>query len=217
MLRLSIPEPCHEDWNEMIPREKGAFCGVCSKTVVDFTNLSDEEVKNYFLTHRGQKTCGRFKNEQLTTTYNSLTDLLSGNIPYWKKFLAIVIILFGSFLTGCEQPTKGKVAVDTKDNMQSGQREIILGLISPEIKSETKINRPAEIEICNTTTVGIKEPPMEIMGDISVGQVITVEKEPDCIIPDVLPLPLIDSIKKQNDKTTNCDSTQKKDTVYYRP
>jgi hypothetical protein len=216
MLSLSIPEPCHEDWNEMMPREQGAFCGVCSKTVVDFTNLSDEEVKNYFLIHQGQKTCGRFKNEQLTTTYNSLPDLLSVNIPFWKKFLAIVVFLFGSFLTGCDQPSKGKLAVDTKDNKQSGQTEIVLGLISKEIKSKTKIKTLSEVEICNTTTVGIIEPPIEIMGDISVGQIIMVEKEPDCI-PDFLPMPIIDSIRKQNDKTTNCDSLQKKDTVYYRP
>jgi predicted house-cleaning NTP pyrophosphatase (Maf/HAM1 superfamily) len=68
MLLINIPEPCHENWNEMSPREQGAFCNVCSKTVIDFTSLSDEEVKNYFLANHGQKTCGRFKNTQLSNT-----------------------------------------------------------------------------------------------------------------------------------------------------
>ncbi len=111
MLFISIPKPCHEDWNKMLPREQGAFCNVCSKTVIDFTSLSDEEVKNYFLVNRGQKTCGRFKNTQLTDSDNPLPAVLAGNIPLWKKFLAIVVILFGNFLTGCKEQMVGKVAV----------------------------------------------------------------------------------------------------------
>lgn len=55
MLLLSIPEPCHENWNEMLPLEKGAFCATCSKAVIDFTNLSDEEVRNYFFKIKDRK------------------------------------------------------------------------------------------------------------------------------------------------------------------
>ena len=108
MLLISIPKPCHENWNGMSPQEKGRFCQVCSKTVVDFTSLSDEQVKNYFLQQAGQKTCGRFRSGQLTNTDNVLPRLLQSSIPFWKKFLAIVLILFGSLLTACNQSTMGK-------------------------------------------------------------------------------------------------------------
>ena len=25
-IKISIPEPCHEDWNKMVLNEKGRFC-----------------------------------------------------------------------------------------------------------------------------------------------------------------------------------------------
>jgi hypothetical protein len=65
-LNLTIPKPCHENWNEFTPAEKGRFCGSCQKVVVDFTSWSDEQIKNYFLNSTGS-TCGRFRNTQLTS------------------------------------------------------------------------------------------------------------------------------------------------------
>lgn len=47
-LRLSIPEPCHEDWAKMLPEEKGRHCRQCCKRVVDFTAMSDAEVVRFF-------------------------------------------------------------------------------------------------------------------------------------------------------------------------
>jgi hypothetical protein len=107
MILLSIPEPCRQNWNEMASCEQGAFCKTCSETVVDFTKLSDEEIKNYFLLHPEKKICGRFRNHQLSDSENLLPKLLSSSIPLWKKFLAAVFILFSGFLTGC----MGKVQV----------------------------------------------------------------------------------------------------------
>ena len=43
-MKLFIPKPCHENWDEMTPNEKGRFCSICSKTVKDFTKLSDAEI-----------------------------------------------------------------------------------------------------------------------------------------------------------------------------
>jgi hypothetical protein len=33
----------------MSPKEKGRFCGSCSKTVVDFTKKSPSEIKEYLI------------------------------------------------------------------------------------------------------------------------------------------------------------------------
>ena len=38
-----IQEPCHENWDDMTPSEKGRHCAVCDKQVVDFTALDPEE------------------------------------------------------------------------------------------------------------------------------------------------------------------------------
>jgi len=45
---LSIPKPCHENWEQMTPAEQGRFFGACQKTVVDFTHMSDRELAAFF-------------------------------------------------------------------------------------------------------------------------------------------------------------------------
>lgn len=62
-ITIRIPEPCHEDWNQMTPTEQGRFCQVCTKEVLDFTKITDEElVKKVY---NNEKLCGRFKASQL--------------------------------------------------------------------------------------------------------------------------------------------------------
>jgi hypothetical protein len=63
-LLLNIPEPCHENWQNMTPQEQGRFCGSCQKIVVDFSVMTDKEVLVYF-SKTSQHVCGRFSNNQL--------------------------------------------------------------------------------------------------------------------------------------------------------
>lgn len=106
MLKISIPTPCHEDWNTMIPAETGRHCRSCAKTVVDFTSMSDEEVKNYFLNNKEGNTCGRFRQSQLNRAVIELPqNIFSIKMPLWKKFLAACLIAFGTSLFSCETIT----------------------------------------------------------------------------------------------------------------
>ncbi|MDB9721119.1 carboxypeptidase-like regulatory domain-containing protein [Winogradskyella sp.] len=60
---INIAEPCHENWNKMTPKDQGRHCLACNKTVIDFTNTSDEQIIKTLKSQN--KLCGRFKNEQL--------------------------------------------------------------------------------------------------------------------------------------------------------
>ncbi|AMM51018.1 hypothetical protein TH61_07220 [Rufibacter sp. DG15C] len=63
-LTVTVPEPCHEDWNAMTRQDEGRFCHNCQKTVVDFTSMTDAEVVRW-LTKQEGNTCGRFTEKQL--------------------------------------------------------------------------------------------------------------------------------------------------------
>ncbi|QHL88306.1 hypothetical protein GU926_13035 [Nibribacter ruber] len=48
----------------MTPQGQGRFCQSCSKTVIDFTVMSNAEIVQWFSKAEG-RTCGRFKDRQL--------------------------------------------------------------------------------------------------------------------------------------------------------
>ncbi|WP_163411004.1 hypothetical protein [Flavobacterium ajazii] len=62
-IKISIPEPCHENWFDMSQTEKGKFCSACQKNVIDFTKSSDREIVLAF--NENDKLCGRFNNSQI--------------------------------------------------------------------------------------------------------------------------------------------------------
>lgn len=63
--QFTIPEPCHENWNAMTPDEQGRFCSLCSKSVTDFTQMSNDEIIIYLKVNKEEKVCGRFRTDQL--------------------------------------------------------------------------------------------------------------------------------------------------------
>ncbi len=63
-LNLSIPKPCHENWDTMLPDEKGRHCISCQKTVVDFTKMTDSQIIHFFQDYKSS-TCGHFLETQL--------------------------------------------------------------------------------------------------------------------------------------------------------
>jgi hypothetical protein len=112
MLYISIPEPCHEDWNAMTPDEQGRHCNACNKTVVDFTQMSTDEIKHYFIQKAtagaSQNTCSRFLNQQLSPLPLQIPPQVfeAPGIPLWKKFLAACLIAFGTLLLSCTNHTQ---------------------------------------------------------------------------------------------------------------
>ncbi|WP_123912694.1 hypothetical protein [Chryseobacterium pennipullorum] len=67
-MKITIPKPCHENWENMSADEKGRFCSVCSKTVHDFTGFTDRELADSFTLN--DDLCGRFREDQLGKNLN---------------------------------------------------------------------------------------------------------------------------------------------------
>lgn len=111
-LKISIPEPCHENWDKMTPNENGRFCLSCSKTVVDFTAMSPEEIQQYFISNKN--ICGRVKNEQLSEINIQIPyQILYNQTHYRKMFLLALFIAMGTTLFSCHDKDGNKQKIDT--------------------------------------------------------------------------------------------------------
>jgi hypothetical protein len=62
--KFHIESPCHENWQDMSPSDKGRFCDSCAKEVVDFTAKSQQEIAAHLQQATGG-TCGRFMPHQI--------------------------------------------------------------------------------------------------------------------------------------------------------
>jgi len=113
---ISIPTPCHEDWNKMSAKEQGRFCDKCSKTVLDFSIKTPDEIQQYFHEHDHEKLCGRFSNDQIKKP--ALVEIsfrdLSFNMNPARIFLVSLLLVFGTSLFSCTTPDNeivGKVVL----------------------------------------------------------------------------------------------------------
>jgi hypothetical protein len=168
MLKISIPTPCHEDWEAMIPNEKGRHCNSCIKTVVDFTNMSDEEVKYFFLNKKEDKVCGRFRNDQLQRiTIELPKNIFYAPLPFWKKFLAACLIVFSATLFSCETRVNGDAVKTTHDSTSLTTTQFNIGEPSlpppPPISTYVGDIRVKIVEETTTTGIIIVEKPKEIL------------------------------------------------------
>ncbi|MEZ4805732.1 MAG: hypothetical protein R2852_09685 [Bacteroidia bacterium] len=69
-IQVHLTNPCHENWNAMTEVKNGKFCASCSKTVVDFTLMSDQQILDFLALNAGNS-CGHFKPDQLKPRFNS--------------------------------------------------------------------------------------------------------------------------------------------------
>jgi len=100
--KISIPKPCHEQWDNMHKGQDGRFCGSCQKSVVDFTRFSDAELERWFI-HERKISCGRFNPDQLDR-------LIENAQPFSLKRLKPNLIL-ASFLAFLSFPKFGSANV----------------------------------------------------------------------------------------------------------
>ena len=126
-LQLTINDPCHENWDQMTPADKGRFCASCQKQVVDFTHMSDREVAAFFKKPSTGSVCGRFMNDQL----DRAIDIPKKRIPWVKYFFTIALPTF-LFTKLSAQKVMGKVAppAPRTDTVQPNLQPLRLGRVS---------------------------------------------------------------------------------------
>lgn len=90
--QISIPEPCHEKWEDMTAVERGRFCASCQKVVTDFTQMEDTEIIRFLKEGKGH--CGRFNAAQLDRPLiASIENPRYFVAPIYKKIAASLLIV----------------------------------------------------------------------------------------------------------------------------
>jgi hypothetical protein len=155
MLILSVTQPCHEKWEEMTPADRGVFCQSCSKHVIDFSAMADEDILDYFQKREGQPVCGRFRNSQLNRPLINISpSVFSMDIPLWKKFLAAVLICFAAFITGCSSGERDYTALQVPPVVVE----------QPSVHAEDKILNVAEPVTPNEQSITPKQQSKTVTG-----------------------------------------------------
>lgn len=110
-IEIKINEPCHENWDTMTSKAQGKFCASCATDVVDFTNMTDDQVKSYFTNYSGS-VCGRFNTSQLDSNVKATYFSLSDCTKRFVRAFAMVFIMFASFEMQAQNYAivKGRVA-----------------------------------------------------------------------------------------------------------
>jgi hypothetical protein len=112
--KVSVPQPCTQDWQGMQPDEKGRYCLSCRKSVVDFTEMTDQEVYSHLAQSSG-KVCGRLRPTQLR---KYAAPGVPGQPSPWRLYLASVVALMGFEAL---VPGTAKAQVRTEQSEPEGQ------------------------------------------------------------------------------------------------
>lgn len=155
-INYRIEEPCHADWDRMKPETTGRFCSECSKTVVDFSSMSDFSILRYLENHKGQSVCGRFTESQLDKTY-VWTKSHSGLFQFDLKAVALGLALSTfSAIPSQAQNKLGMEQVDTTavETVPMKQGEVTLvydhkeeSFVSGKVKLEGKSSGAIRISL----------------------------------------------------------------------
>ena len=171
LFKIYIPKPCHEDWDKMTLNEQGAFCRVCSKTVIDFSGKTDDEIQSYLTDKINDKVCGRFMPQQLSETPRLRIEKPKFEIPRFlfplttpARAFAAALLLFASVaLTSCGnsegegtgeennqriERTMGKPQIDPNDEIDTGKIQLNW---NPEEMGEVNYKSIDDSVIADTT------------------------------------------------------------------
>jgi len=104
---ISIPQPCHENWEAMTPQDKDRFCAQCAKTVIDFSALSDTQILNYLHQSTG-RLCGRFAQEQVE---RPLVPFKKEKKKIWWMAALMPLTLLMNKVNGQKNPGEEKTSI----------------------------------------------------------------------------------------------------------
>lgn len=130
-LPVTIPNPCHENWNGMTAAEQGRFCGKCCKTVIDFSSKTNDEILSILKSKQSERVCGHFNTEQVNLPQTVTISLLQNGrqISFRNIFLLSLFIVFGTTLFSCRDANNRTIGKIELVNKPDEEKRVTLGMI----------------------------------------------------------------------------------------
>jgi hypothetical protein len=151
----------------MNPTEQGRFCNACAKQVVDFSNMSDTQVLNYFAALKDEKVCGRAYPDQLERVIEIPKEPKKRLFWYWNY----ITMLFLFFSKSNNAKAQGGIKIVMQSQLKSKT--------SPDITNALQ-GRPGGVVISNSNIINGKitddkgEPIAGVTVKIKDSQIATV-------------------------------------------
>jgi hypothetical protein len=213
MHKISIPKPCFENWGNMTPDGLGRYCGSCNRTVVDFTIMNDEQVQRYFIDNYGKQICGHFKNVQLQRiTIELPQNILQIQLPFWKKFLVLLLLCYGGSFLGIDTSLANNNAFSQGKpiTVQTQFYNQIKAKAHKRTKRQYKKPKVAKLEFINVVMGAFT--PIDIEMCRTTGFTVTKPDKPAISINSMYPAPGNNAINDTNhsQNIASADNTSKK-------
>lgn len=135
-LKLSIPQPCSQKWNNFKPVSTGGYCSSCEKVVKDFTQMSDEEIINFFKTKQSH-ICGRFNPAQLKTYGTPPFPTIKPGVMLLRAGLISALLMFVPKPTSAQQSPVKADTVLVEDKGSINPTETIGSRFTGIVRDET--------------------------------------------------------------------------------
>jgi len=136
-ISLDIKKPCSENWESFTSTSDGGFCSSCSKTVIDFTKMNDDEILNFF-NNQTKQTCGRFRSDQLKHyTYSKPLNIRPGFSLLKAGLISLFVFLASRPSFAAPTNERAKLEVVQSFDQQEKNRPVDLDyLIKGVVKSK---------------------------------------------------------------------------------
>jgi TonB family protein len=156
MIKPHIPNPCPENWETMKIGLHSRFCENCKKDLVDFTNMSRQQILEIVFSNYNKQICGRFRKSQLDFSHTDLLITINALSKDQKNTnLAFYLLTVGTLvLMGCNGSGKGekhKSTISIDFDAKDDQNEYDL-----ETKKDKK-ERDVEIQTMGIVVCEINE------------------------------------------------------------
>jgi hypothetical protein len=158
--QISIDNPCQENWERMTLVGQSRHCAACQKTVVDFTEMDDQQILHW-LTRREtlpnshhQRICGRFHADQLNRPLIATTHRKAAVARMWQYLLAAILFSSeASAQTGRIEAPVTQQPITRQPEISIAQPTASPDMLCGQIKASDGTTLPGA-SITITTTLG---------------------------------------------------------------